>query len=80
MDGEQHFRPVKFFGGEKAFKKTKERDAIKDLHCASNNIHLLHIDYTVGFKDYTQHVVEFLNDASVSKTLTMRRIGTKYTL
>lgn len=45
-DGEQHFRPIKYFGGEQQFKKTVERDKIKNNYCHDNNIKLIRILYT----------------------------------
>ena len=45
FDGEQHFKPVKHFGGEKSFKTTVERDKIKNDFCKANFIQLLRIPY-----------------------------------
>ncbi len=44
-DGEQHYKPINFFGGEKQFLKQKEYDNKKDVYCKENNIHLLRIPY-----------------------------------
>jgi hypothetical protein len=44
-DGQQHFRPVLAFGGEKHFKLTKLRDGIKNKWCADNNVNLIRIPY-----------------------------------
>lgn len=41
FDGVQHFKPVKQFGGEEDFEKTKIRDNIKNEYCIKNNIHLI---------------------------------------
>lgn len=43
--GGQHYFPVEFFGGEKAFKEQKKRDKIKVKYCRDNNIPLLVIPY-----------------------------------
>lgn len=50
VDGEQHYRPVCFGGvtkerAEVNFKKSKERDRIKDNYCKKHNIKLLRIPY-----------------------------------
>ena len=45
-DGEQHFKPVDFFGGEDGFKETKRRDKIKNEYCMEKKIPLLRIPYT----------------------------------
>lgn len=43
--GEQHFRPLDYFGGEESFKKGIERDNIKRNYCKENNIRLIEIRY-----------------------------------
>ncbi|TDX48334.1 DUF2726 domain-containing protein [Orenia marismortui] len=44
-DGEQHYRPIDFFGGKEGFKGVKKRDKIKNKYCKDNNIPLLRIPY-----------------------------------
>lgn len=44
--GEQHYRPVEYFGGEKRFLKAKENDEIKRIYCKNKNIPLICIPYT----------------------------------
>jgi len=44
--GEQHYTPIKHFGGEKTFKQTQIRDNIKLQYAQNNNIPLLVIPYT----------------------------------
>jgi very-short-patch-repair endonuclease/predicted Zn-ribbon and HTH transcriptional regulator len=41
FDGDQHRRPVDFFGGEKAFAYLKKNDGIKNEYCSSKGINLL---------------------------------------
>lgn len=43
--GQQHFIPVKHFGGEKEFLKRKVNDQIKFDYCKNNNIKLIEIPY-----------------------------------
>lgn len=43
--GQQHERPVEFFGGEKAFKKQQEHDRRKREYAKQHNIDLLEIWY-----------------------------------
>ena len=43
--GEQHYRPIKYFGGEKKFKEIQRRDSIKKKYCVDTNIPLLIIPY-----------------------------------
>ena len=44
-DGRQHFKPVKYFGGEIGLLKTQERDKIKNEWCKNNNIKIIKISY-----------------------------------
>lgn len=41
--GEQHDRPVAFFGGEEAFKKSIERDRRKLAKCRSNGVRIVYV-------------------------------------
>jgi hypothetical protein len=45
FDGEQHFKPIEYWGGKKEFEKIKIRDNIKNEYCKNNNIKLLRISY-----------------------------------
>ena len=45
FDGEQHFKPSDFFGGEENLKQVQLRDSIKNQYCKDNNIPLLRIRY-----------------------------------
>ena len=45
FDGRQHYEPVDYFGGEKAFKENQIRDNIKTQYCKDNNIKLIRIPY-----------------------------------
>lgn len=44
-DGEQHFRQIEHFGGDKKFKKQMLNDSLKNEYCNDNNINLLRIPY-----------------------------------
>ena len=58
VDGEQHFRPVKFGGmsleqATENFILQKERDEAKKQFCLENNYKLIRIDYTqISDKSY----------------------------
>jgi len=41
--GDQHFRPIDFFGGEEAYKETVKRDKRKKRLCAKNNCNLIYV-------------------------------------
>jgi len=44
-DGEQHYKPIDFFGGINKFNEQQKRDKIKNEYCKNNNIHLIRIRY-----------------------------------
>lgn len=44
-DGEQHFKPIDYFGGKEYFDRRKENDTIKTNFCKNNNINLVRIPY-----------------------------------
>lgn len=50
-DGLQHFKPIKRYGGEENFKKTKKHDEIKNKFCLDNNITLFRISYKENIEE-----------------------------
>lgn len=44
-DGMQHYKPIKYFGGEKQFLYRINHDDIKTKYCEDNNIILIRISY-----------------------------------
>lgn len=57
-DGEQHFKPIEFFGGEESFEKRKKNDEIKNKYCRDNNIELLRIRFD---EDVEEKLVTYFN-------------------
>lgn len=55
-DGEQHFKPIDYFGGEDEFKQRQHNDEIKSQYCLDNNIHLLRIPY---YKNVEEELEKF---------------------
>jgi hypothetical protein len=45
FDGEQHFKPMGYFGGLKKLLYTQQNDKIKNEYCKNNNIRLIRIPY-----------------------------------
>jgi len=45
-DGEQHFKPIKRWGGEERLKKQQEYDNIKNNYAINHNLPLIRIPYT----------------------------------
>lgn len=44
--GQQHFHPIKAWGGERALAELKNRDGLKMRLCQDNGIKLIHVNYT----------------------------------
>ena len=49
-DGEHHYKPIKYWGGEEELKKIEKRDNIKNIYCSENNIDLMRIKYDENIK------------------------------
>ena len=45
FDGEQHFRPIMGWGGDKSFEAIQHRDKLKTEYCITNHIPLLRLSY-----------------------------------
>lgn len=58
-DGEQHFKPVNFYGGISTFSKTQIRDNIKNKYCVDKNIKLLRLNY----KNTNKEILEQITNA-----------------
>lgn len=61
-DGEQHFKPIEYFGGQKAFEKRQYHDAIKNKFCENNGIKLIRIPYTDFDKIDKQYILDRIGD------------------
>ncbi|MEX0957637.1 MAG: hypothetical protein WDZ83_20790 [Rhizobiaceae bacterium] len=62
--GEQHFRPIEFFGGEQAFRKTQKRDADKRRRLARRGVIL--IEWNHGRPINEAELRQALDDAGIS--------------
>lgn len=56
-NGIQHYKPIKFFGGQEAFEYLQSRDKIKKQYCLENQIKLLILHY----KDDIEENLKTLN-------------------
>lgn len=58
-DGEQHFMPVKYFGGMKRFVRQLRHDRIKSTFSKENNLPLLRVSYNQKRQeDFVRHAVK----------------------
>ena len=65
-DGEQHYKPIDFWGGEERFLERQLNDKIKDEYCNKNNITLIRIPYTKT----KQEIIEIINNLMSPATIT----------
>lgn len=59
-DGEQHFKPVKHFGGESHFQMTSGNDAIKNKYAEDNKIPLLRCNYLQSNEQVLSELASFI--------------------
>lgn len=70
IHGIQHYEPIHYFGGEKAFQSTIKRDSIKSDWAKKNNIPLLCIHYKefeVGKEHLQSILIDFLGQGNSVK-------------
>jgi len=60
FDGIQHFKPISWFGGQKAFESQKIKDGIKDKYCEDNNIRLIRFNYTQDIEYIKEKILNLL--------------------
>lgn len=56
-DGQQHYKPVDKFGGQKAFEQTQYRDQLKNKYCQENGIKLIRIPYTKNLDEIEDIII-----------------------
>lgn len=59
-DGEQHYKSVPFFGGDRDFENRKRRDQIKNEYCKSNNILLIRLPYYLSHKEIKEKIMNII--------------------
>lgn len=60
-DGEHHYKPVKYFGGDKAFHLRISYDNIKTEYCKTNNIPLVRVSYTMTTDEIRNLIVSLVS-------------------
>ncbi len=58
--GQQHYHPVKAWGGEKGLEHVKEKDKKKRQLCLENNVQLIVVDYTEPLTE--NHIKELIKN------------------
>ena len=59
-DGQQHYKPIDFFGGEEAFVIRKNNDSIKDKYCKDNNIPLIRLPYYLSVDEIKSTIINII--------------------
>lgn len=59
-DGQQHYKPISFFGGEEAFIIRKNNDLIKDKYCKDNNIPLIRLPYYLSVEEIKKTIMNII--------------------
>lgn len=59
-DGKQHFKPIKFFGGEESFITLTANDNIKNIYCLEHKIYLLRLPYTYTDDEIKHAILQLL--------------------
>jgi len=67
-NGLQHYEPVEFFGGEKAFRKQKLRDQKKKKLCVENGIKLIEIRFDSELEKIREAIQLVVNKDSKTQT------------
>lgn len=61
-DGEQHFRPIEYFGGKEHFNILKQNDEIKNKYCKMHKINLVRIPYTFKEKEVKNIIMNIIQN------------------
>lgn len=64
--GEQHYHPVEYWGGEEKFKIYQQNDQIKENYCKKNKIRLLCLPYTLTNKELQESILNILDPVTIT--------------
>lgn len=64
--GEQHYQPVKFWGGKERFEIYQQNDKIKKQYCIDNNICLLCLPYTLTNEEIKKEILNILDPVTIT--------------
>lgn len=72
-NGEQHYRPIERFGGEKAFKKQQQRDSDLRRYCKLHNIQLIEIPFTKNTSNLIENELQQFIKMNSTKDILINR-------
>ena len=61
-DGEQHFKPIEYFGGEEKYNILKNNDEIKNKYCKTHKINLIRIPYTFSENEVKKIILSIIQN------------------
>lgn len=61
-NGQQHYQPIDYFGGQSQFLLRQERDKEKQQYCFENNIKLIIFRYDQSFQEIENQIGVIFND------------------
>lgn len=64
--GGQHFQPIEYFGGERAFQKLKELDERKKELCKSNGVTLLYVAPEQNFNEVIRLIKPYIKERGLN--------------
>lgn len=64
--GQQHYKPIKFFGGVDKFERQKKNDSIKKYYCINNDITLLEVIYDMSFDEIKTLIANVINPVTIT--------------
>lgn len=70
-DGQQHFIPIKHFGGKITYDKTKKRDKLKDKLAIENNCYLFRIQYNYTI-DQLNQLIELIKNIITTGNISLK--------
>jgi len=56
FQGEEHYRPIEFYGGQKEFEKRQIHDNLKRLYCKTHNYKLIEVPY--NYKTLDEYLID----------------------
>lgn len=62
-NGEQHYIPINYFGGELKFRKQQERDEKLRIYCKEQKINLIEIKYTLKANEIQEIIKNIRGDS-----------------
>lgn len=71
FDGQQHYEPIDFFGGQMQFDKQQQNDAIKDNFCQKHHIRLIRIRYDQNVNEVLNHELKPIKESINYKQLSL---------